>query len=98
MQFLSCVRNPLITLDLTHFRMDEISTKLEFLELQEKKSSLMEKDIKIDEKLMISKQKLDNIIIEKKELEKEDEEITRRFNKISEEFLKQHRYISESIC
>ena len=78
--------------------MDEISTKLEFLELQEKKSSLMEKDIKIDERLMISKQKLDHLIIEKKELEKEDEEITRQFNKISEEFLNQHRYISEIIC
>ena len=77
--------------------MDEISTKLEFLELQEKKSSLMEKDIKIDEKLMTSKQILDNLIYEKKELEKEDEEITRQFNKISEEFLKHHRYISATM-
>ena len=77
--------------------MDEIGTKLEFLQLQEKKSSLMEKDIEIDERLMISKQKLDDLMNEKKKLEKEDEEITRQFNKISEEFLKQHRYISKII-
>ena len=90
--------NSLTTLHLTHFRMDEIGTKLEFLQLQEKKSSLMEKDIEIDERLMISKQKLDDLMSEKKELEKEDEQITRQFNKISEEFLKHHRYIKENMC
>ena len=71
--------------------MDEISNKLELLELQERKASLMQKDVEVDEKLLISKQKLDELMTEKKGLDEEDEEITLEFSKLSEEFLKHHR-------
>ena len=71
--------------------MDEISNKLELLELQEKKACLMQKDVEIDEKLLMSKQKLDAIMSEKTLLDAEDDEITLQFSKLSEEFLKHHR-------
>ena len=71
--------------------MDEITNKLELLELQEKKASLMQKDVEIDENLLISKQKLDQIMTEKKALDKEDDEVTLQFSKLSGEFLKHHR-------
>ena len=72
-------------------RMDEISSKLELLKLQEKKASLMQQDIEIDEVLLASKQKLDNLMNEKKELDNEDDELTFQFGKLSEEFIKHHR-------
>ena len=72
--------------------MDEISSKLELLQLQEKKSYLMQKDVEIDEKLLKSKQQLDELMCEKKELDKEDDKITLQINKIAEEFRKHHRY------
>ena len=71
--------------------MDEISSKLELLKLQEKKASLMQQDIEIDEVLLASKQKLDNLMNEKKELDNEDDELTFQFGKLSEEFIKHHR-------
>ena len=74
--------------------MDEISSKLELLQLQEKKSYLMQKDVEIDEKLLKSKQQLDELMCEKKELDKEDDKITLQINKIAEQFRKHHRYIS----
>ena len=74
-----------------NFRMDEISSKLELLKLQEKKASLMQQDIEIDEVLLASKQKLDSLMNEKKELDNEDDELTFQFGKLSEEFIKHHR-------
>ena len=74
-----------------NFRMDEISSKLELLKLQEKKASLMQQDIEIDELLLASKQKLDSLMNEKKELDNEDDELTFQFGKLSEEFIKHHR-------
>ena len=71
--------------------MDEISSKLELLKLQEKKASLMQQDIEIDEVLLASKQKLDSLMNEKKELDNEDDELTFQFGKLSEEFIKHHR-------
>ena len=71
--------------------MDEISSKLELLKLQEKKASLMQQDIEIDELLLASKQKLDSLMNEKKELDNEDDELTFQFGKLSEEFIKHHR-------
>ena len=73
------------------FRMDEISSKLELLQLQEKKASLMQQDIEIDEVLLASKQKLDNLMNEKKLLDNEDDVLTIQFTKLSEEFVKHHR-------
>ena len=73
------------------FRMDEISSKLELLQLQEKKASLMQQDIEIDEVLLASKQKLDNLMNEKKLLDNEDDALTIQFTKLSEEFVKHHR-------
>ena len=71
--------------------MDEISSKLELLQLQEKKASLMQQDIEIDEVLLASKQKLDNLMNTKKDLDNEDDELTAQFSKLSEELVKHHR-------
>ena len=51
-------------------------------------ASLMQQDIEIDEVLLASKQKLDNLMNEKKQLDNEDDELTLQFSKISEEFVK----------
>ena len=77
--------------------MDEISSKLELLQLQEKKSYLMQKDVEIDEKLLKSKQQLDELMCEKKELDKEDDKITFQITKIAEEFRKHHRYFDNIV-
>ena len=72
--------------------MEEISDKLELLRLQEEKSCLMQKDVEIEERLLLSKQKLEEFMTEKKKLDMEDDEIMLNFNKLAEEFQKQHRY------
>ena len=73
--------------------MEEISDKLELLRLQEEKSCLMQKDVEIEERLLLSKQKLEEFMTEKKKLDMEDDEIMLNFNKLAEEFQKHHRYL-----